>query len=155
MFDKQEIKQLKEIFATKSDLKPFATKDDFKNFATKTDLKNFATKTDLKNFATKNDLKNFATKNDLKSFATKNDLKSLATKKDIAGVKGIIKKEIDNVAILVNNAFNTNEKRMTDGFNSVKAEFKAEFKIINEKLDTKTEGLERRMAVVEDALAIE
>ena len=31
MFDEQEIKQLKEVFATKDDLKSFATKDDVKS----------------------------------------------------------------------------------------------------------------------------
>lgn len=47
-FSDDQIQQLKDIFATKDDLKSFATKDDLKSFATKDDLKSFATKDDLK-----------------------------------------------------------------------------------------------------------
>lgn len=35
---KKDIEKLKDVFATKDDLKGFATKDDLKNFATKDDL---------------------------------------------------------------------------------------------------------------------
>ena len=38
-FSDEQIQQLKDIFATKDDLKSFATKDDLKSFATKDDLK--------------------------------------------------------------------------------------------------------------------
>lgn len=47
MLDEKDIKKLKEILATKEDLKDFATKDDLKNFATKDDFKDL--KGDFKN----------------------------------------------------------------------------------------------------------
>ncbi len=48
MITDADITKLKQVFATKDDLKQFATKDDLKQFATKDDLKQFATKDDLK-----------------------------------------------------------------------------------------------------------
>lgn len=74
----REVENIKEIMATKEDLKDFATKEDLESFATKEDLKIFATKEDLKSFATKEDLKDFATKDDLKNLATKEDINILA-----------------------------------------------------------------------------
>ncbi|MDD5593455.1 MAG: hypothetical protein PHG97_01770 [Candidatus Margulisbacteria bacterium] len=52
----KDVEKLKEVFATKEDLKSFATKEDLKSFATKEDLKAFATKEGLKVFATKDEL---------------------------------------------------------------------------------------------------
>jgi len=56
MITNADITKLKDVFATKEDLKSFATKDDLKAFATKDDLKGFATKDDLKGFATQQSL---------------------------------------------------------------------------------------------------
>ena len=70
-------------------------------------------------------------------------LEPLATKEDL-------KNEIEGLAILVNNSFNENEKRMAEGFNMVKEEFKT----VNDKLDKKVENVQGRMKVIEDALAI-
>lgn len=56
---RQDVKYIKENFATKADLNVFATKADLEGFATKADLKAFATKDDLRNFATKADLVSF------------------------------------------------------------------------------------------------
>ena len=91
-FSDDQIQQLKDIFATKDDLKGFATKTDLKPFATKDDLKSFATKTDLKPFATKDDFKGFATRDETKSILSKalaplkRDIKSI--KKDLNWVIG-------------------------------------------------------------------
>lgn len=63
-------------------------------------------------------------------------LEPLATKEDL-------KNEIDGLAVLVNNAFNENEKRMAEGF-----------KVVNNKLDKKLEKAEG-MKVIKEALAIE
>ena len=51
-----DMRQMREIMATKADLAPFATKADLARFATKEDLARFATKEDLARFATKEDL---------------------------------------------------------------------------------------------------
>lgn len=48
MLTTTDIKKLKEVFATKSDIKNSATKSDLKNFATKDDLKNLDLKMDKK-----------------------------------------------------------------------------------------------------------
>jgi len=47
MLDDKDIARLKEILATKDDLKGFATKDDLKDMAAKSDLKSLASKDDL------------------------------------------------------------------------------------------------------------
>ena len=52
---KKDIELLKEVFATKADIKVFATKADLKVFATKSDLEGFATKTELKALESKVD----------------------------------------------------------------------------------------------------
>lgn len=57
MLTNNDIKKLKEVFATKDDFTKFATKDDLKDISTKSDLVNIATKDDLINFATKDDIK--------------------------------------------------------------------------------------------------
>lgn len=80
---RQDVKYIKENFATKADLNVFATKADLDVLATKADLEAFATKADLEAFATKADLEGFATKADLKVFATKDDLRNFATKADL------------------------------------------------------------------------
>ncbi|ACP47527.1 Protein of unknown function DUF1626 [Sulfolobus islandicus Y.N.15.51] len=70
----KEIEETKKIMATKQEL------EEIKNvMATKEDLKGMATKEDLKTMATKEDLKGMATKEDLKTMATKEDLKRLET----------------------------------------------------------------------------
>lgn len=51
MITDQDVKKLKQTFATKEDLKDMATKDDLKAFVTKDDLK-----AELERFATKDDL---------------------------------------------------------------------------------------------------
>ncbi|QXJ34035.1 PD-(D/E)XK nuclease family protein [Saccharolobus shibatae] len=79
MATKQELEEIKNVMATKEDLKGMATKEDLKTMATKEDLKGMATKEDLKTMATKEDLKGMATKEDLKTMATKEDLKRLET----------------------------------------------------------------------------
>nr|WP_261310639.1 PD-(D/E)XK nuclease family protein [Saccharolobus shibatae] len=83
MATKQELEEIKNVMATKEDLKGMATKEDLKTMATKEDLKGMATKEDLKTMATKEDLKGMATKEDLKTMATKEDLKGMATKEDL------------------------------------------------------------------------
>jgi len=50
MITDTDIKKLKQVFATKDDLKKCATKDDLKKFATKDDLKKYATRDDLIDF---------------------------------------------------------------------------------------------------------
>ena len=84
MITDKDVKKLKEVFATKDDLKTFATKDDLKTFATKDDLKTFATKDDLKTFATKDDLKDINKKIDKLDGRIKNGFESLA--KDVMTV---------------------------------------------------------------------
>ena len=74
-------------------------------------------------------------------------LKPLATKEDL---KREIKKEIEGLAIMVNNSFNENEKCMSDGFKSMHEEFKT----VNEKLDKKVQNVDKRMTRLEEALAI-
>ena len=80
-------------------------------------------------------------------FATKDDLKSLATKEDL---KREISDAVDGLAVMVNGAFNENEKRMDKGFKMVREEFK----IVNDKLDKKLEKAEG-IKVIKEALAIE
>ena len=46
----KDVTKLKEVFATKEDLKRFATKEYLKRFATKDDLQQFATKDELREF---------------------------------------------------------------------------------------------------------
>ncbi|KAB3531170.1 hypothetical protein F8154_13155 [Alkaliphilus pronyensis] len=60
-----EMDEMKQVMATKEDLKGMASKEDIKNMATKEDLKGMATKEDIKNMATKEDLKGMATKEDI------------------------------------------------------------------------------------------
>lgn len=79
-------------------------------------------------------------KNLLKPLATKEDLKDFATKKDL---KDEIKKEIDGLAVMINKSFNETEKRMAEGF-----------KTLNEKIDKKVDKIDKRVIVIEEALAI-
>ena len=65
MITDNDVKKLKEAFATKDDLKKLLTKEDGKKFLTKEDGKKFLTKEDGKKFLTKEDGKKFATKDDL------------------------------------------------------------------------------------------
>jgi len=67
-------------------------------------------------------------------------LKPLATKEDL---KREIGNATDGLAVMINKAFNENEKKMAEGF-----------KMINNKLDKKLEKSEG-IKVIKEALAIE
>ncbi len=99
----QTIRELREVFATKEDLK-----NELKRFATKEDLERFATKEDLRE-----ELKAYATKEDLERFATKEELKRFATKKDLEDMQNSLLDAIEGTDSFTRKKLSDHEKRIT------------------------------------------
>ncbi|OGZ78885.1 MAG: hypothetical protein A2528_01585 [Candidatus Staskawiczbacteria bacterium RIFOXYD2_FULL_37_9] len=68
----------------------------------------------------------------------KESLKPIATKKDL-------RRERDSLAVMMKNSFDVTPTR---------EEMNAGFKTVNEKLDKKVDGLDKRMTRIEDALVV-